>query len=129
MPRSWPFGYEGQASVWAFWVCPRLLAFWVAGFFSSKPRIYEAKRKTQASHHRVIPQVPRSQPACLLSTLRSPLTLVVIDHVQGLRCLYYFSNLTVIMETFTAAWYAELSVRPAWSFHPCLGSIAMGLML
>lgn len=107
MPLSWPFGYEGQASVCAFWVCLYLLTFWVAGFSSSKSRIYEAKRKTQASHYPVIPQVPRSQPVCLLSTFRSPLTLVLIDNVQGLCCLYYFSNLRVIIETFTAALYAE----------------------
>lgn len=54
---------------------------------------------------------------------------MLIDSVQGLRCLDYFSNLRAITETFTAAGYAELSVRPAWHCHPRLGSISVGLML
>lgn len=48
---------------------------------------------------------------------------------RGFSCLYYFSHLRVIREAFTAAWYVELSVRPAWYLHPCLGAISVGLML
>lgn len=51
--------------------------FWVASFFGSKSGIYEAKKKTQGSHHCVTPQVLWS-PTGLPSSLHLPVFLCLL---------------------------------------------------
>lgn len=81
MPLSWSFGYKGQASVWAFWVCLCLLAFGLPASLAPSLGFMRPREKLK--------QVTTVSPwvFCYETLHLSEPSYACFDNVQGLHCI------------------------------------------